>query len=137
MNTNWSSPQTNIFSAIWSLRGALASGGKYVLIKEYNENCSFPIRVNPKLPWNEQVSKKFKYKLWVVASFGKYHARTKEPFSIPFYIKLLNVLLYPLKYIPRKDTLRMPEYTIHTFRIGGVINGYSVQIQIPKKFSFK
>jgi hypothetical protein len=76
--------------------------------------------------------KTFKHKLWVVATVDK-----KEKVKIPVVVHVLNVLLYPTKFIPRKSVLRMPEYTIYTFRVGGVTNGYSVEFQIPKKFSFK
>jgi len=76
--------------------------------------------------------KTFKRKLWVVATVDK-----KEKVKIPVMVHVLNVLLYPTKFIPRKSVLRMPEYTNYTFRVGGVTNGYSVEFQIPKKFSFK
>jgi len=76
--------------------------------------------------------KTFKRKLWVVATVDK-----KEKVKIPVMVHVLNVLLYPLKYVPRKHVLRMPEYKVITFRVGGVTNGYSVEFQIPKKFGFK
>lgn len=44
MNTNWSTPKTNIFSGINELRKALASGYDAKLIREWNEKCEFPIR---------------------------------------------------------------------------------------------
>lgn len=77
--------------------------------------------------------KKFKRKLWVVEILGDNEPKQK----IPVGVHVLNYLAYPLKFIPTKLVLRMKEYTLYTFRIGGVVNGYSVQIQIPKKFSFK
>lgn len=137
VHTNWTSPTPNIFKAIWKLRSALASGGQYVLIKEYNENCDFPLMVDYSLPYREQVKKVFKHKLWVVASYGKDHPEYKDKGNIPFLIKMINILIYPLKYIPRKSVLRMNKYTSYTFRIGSTYTGYSVQFQIPKKFSFK
>jgi len=80
-------------------------------------------------------TKHFKHKLWVVELLGK----DKQP-VIPMWaailIAVMNVLLYPVKYIPRKSTLRMPEYTCHTFRVGSVTNGFEVEFQIPKRFSF-
>lgn len=83
---------------------------------------------------NVWINKKFKHKLWVV----QLH---KEDVKIPrlhsFLIKMLNAILYPIKYIPRKSVLKMPEYTNYTFRIGTVVNGFAVEFQIPKKFSFK
>lgn len=45
MNTNWSTPKTNIFAAINDLRRALAAGQNARLIKARNEDCAFPIRV--------------------------------------------------------------------------------------------
>jgi len=79
---------------------------------------------------------KFKRKLWVVELHDE-----KVKLNIPTHqkvlIKILNTVLHPLKYIPRKSTLKMPEYTNYNFRIGGVTNGFSVEFQIPKKFSFK
>jgi hypothetical protein len=81
---------------------------------------------------SQYATKKFKRKLWVVATVDK-----KEKVKIPVMVHVLNVLLYPAKFIPRKSVLRMPEYTNYTFRVGGVTNGYSVEFQIPKKFSFK
>lgn len=77
--------------------------------------------------------KKFKRKLWVVQLLGDKEKRT----NTPYLVYVLNVILYPLKYIPTKSILRMKEYTNYRFRIGGVVNGFSIQIQIPKKFSFK
>lgn len=76
--------------------------------------------------------KKFNHKLWVVEMLDK-----GSEIKVPFLIKILNVLLYPLKYVPQKSVLKMTEYTLYTFRVGSVMNGYSVQFQIPKKFSFR
>jgi hypothetical protein len=246
--TNWSSPNTNIFAGINDLRKALASGENAVLLKEYNENCLYPIRIKKEQDfrqykfsygtmstrkriiednclsefdkhlslnytncygtpeavdvyyttgvlskdniktmgrshlvkvtdlikllndmgeteranlfydqyiWSAKGSeekkhifdffktdynniwgmKKFKQKLWVVEIHDK-----KVKLNLPTYqkvlIKIFNAVLHPLKYIPRKSSLRMEDYTIYTFRVGDVINGFSIQIQIPKKFSF-
>lgn len=73
----------------------------------------------------------FKRKLWVVELLSK-----DKPKSIPVAVKILNIVLYPLKYIPRRSVLRMDKYTNYTFRIGGVTNGLAIEFQIPKKFSF-
>jgi len=80
--------------------------------------------------------KKFKQKLWVVELHDK-KVKTNIPTTQKVLIKILNVCLHPLKYIPKKSTLKMPDYTNHTFRIGGVKNGFSIEFQIPKNFSFK
>jgi hypothetical protein len=57
--------------------------------------------------------------------------------KIPVGVKILNVVMTPLKYIPKKSVLRMPEYKLVTFRVGDVINGLSIEFHIPKKFGFK
>lgn len=79
-------------------------------------------------PW---AIKKFKNKLWVVELLGK-----DEPKKIPFMVKVLNVVLHPLKYIPRYSVLKMDNYKVITFRVGQITNGFAVDIHIPKKFSF-
>lgn len=78
--------------------------------------------------WNV---KTFKRKVWVVELLTRY-----EPKRVPFLVKLMNVVVYPFKYVPRKSVLRMDNYKCVTFRIGAVINGLSVEFHIPKKFSF-
>jgi hypothetical protein len=76
---------------------------------------------------------KFKHKVWAVALLDN---KEKQP-RIPIFVRILNVLIYPTKFIPVKSVLRMTEYTDYTFRIGDVTNGFSVQFQIPKNFSFQ
>ena len=131
-DTNWSSPTTNFFKGLNLLRGALASGENAKLERRWNEDCAYPLRENPKAPWSEQVSKKFKKKLWVVVRYFNY-----PKVKVPFLVHVLNVLAYPLKFIPTKSVLRMPEYTNYSFRIGSVVHGFEVEFQIPKKFSFE
>jgi hypothetical protein len=130
-NTNWSSPTTNIFKGLNLLRGALNSGENAKLEKRWNKDCEYPIRINPKAPWKEQISKKFKHKVWVVVLYYNY-----PKVKIPFMIHVLNVLAYPLKFIPQKSVLQMQEYTLYSYRIGSVVHGYKVEFQIPKKFKF-
>ena len=240
MNTNWSSPYKNYFSALVSLSRALSSGYNAVLVKMWNEETAFPIKETPKNKisdykstgsyymskteilnsnatdyvkylklnytdafgtkeaietyektgklskdnfrgmgichlvkitdkidfyksindiemvkyWESHIvernndkkilttnirlksydlpPKKFKHKLWVVVMLNK-----DEKFKIPFIVKLLNVVYYPLKFIPQRRILKMDNYNTYLFRIGSVSNGYSIEIQIPKKFSFK
>jgi hypothetical protein len=79
----------------------------------------------------------FKHKLWVVEMLDKNEPKAKLPVTARIVIGIINVLTYPLKFIPRKSVLKMDEYTDYTFRIGSVRKGFSVQFQIPKKFSFK
>ena len=81
---------------------------------------------------SQWATKQFKRKLWVVILLG---GKVEKP-RIPVMIKILNVILYPTKFIPRRSVLRMKEYTNYTFRIGGITNGFAVEFQIPKKFSF-
>jgi len=81
---------------------------------------------------SQWAAKKFRRKLWVVELL-----KDDEKVSTPVLIKMLNVLLYPLKFIPERRVLRMDEYKNVTFRIGSVVNGFAVEFQIPKKFSFK
>ena len=52
-------------------------------------------------------------------------------------VNLITKILYLLKWIPRKSILNIGNCKNITFRIGSISNGYSVEIQIPKKFSFK
>jgi hypothetical protein len=131
-NTNWSSPKTNFLAGINLLRGALASGQNAKLERRWNEECAYPIRVNPKAPWKEQVSKKFKHKVWVVVLYHNH-----PTYKAPFLVHVLNVLAYPLKFVPQKSVLQMDEYKLVSYRVGSVINGWQVEFHIPKKFSFK
>lgn len=246
INTNYSSPKTNIFSALITLRSALNSGYNARLIKRRNEDCAYPIKLKNKFiesdfkkyefsnaylstrkeiqertdlsdfekylslnyhtcygtpeaietfynngllsadnfksygrghlvkindlvkfhkdkgDWeyaehfshydvnkpdiihfydffrlkkehDKWTVKNFKHKLWVVELLNEYEPKAK----IPFIVHVLNVLAYPLKFIPKRKVLKMKEYISYTFRIGSVFNGYSIEFQIPKKFSFK
>ena len=81
-------------------------------------------------PW---ITKKFKSKLWVVVMLDK----SEQKVHVPFLIKIMNVILYPLKYIPTRSVLHMPQYRLVSYRIGDVINGFTIEFHIPKKFSFK
>lgn len=77
--------------------------------------------------------KQFKRKLWVVQLLDK---DEKQP-KISFQLHVLNVIMYPLKYVPKKSVFHMPEYKLVSYSVGSVINGFKVEFQIPKKFSFK
>jgi len=78
--------------------------------------------------------KKFKHKLWVVELLDN---NSKEKIKVPFMVHILNVLAYPLKFIPKKNILRMDEYKCVSYRIGAVTNGFAIEFHVPKKFSFK
>lgn len=82
---------------------------------------------------NEHIVKKFRRKLWVVQILDKDSSKAK----IPVLIQILNIILYPTKFIPTKDVLKMPNYKVITYRIGSVSNGISIEFNIPKKFGFK
>lgn len=247
MNTNWSSPKTNIIAAMNALRGALAAGENARLVKAYNEDCAFPIKIshrhkmnqdfraykfsNGTLQTREEIAndisksdfekyltanykacfgtieakdryyqtgllskdnfegsgvchlvkvedmirffqstgqqeradifkhylqdepddrhfydnftlingkdaytiKKFKRKLWVVELLKDNQPKVK----IPLMVKLLNIILHPLKFIPKRSVLKMDNYKCVTYRIGDVTNGFSIEFHLPKKFSFK
>lgn len=45
MNTKYTRPRTNIFSALSALTSALQNGHKAILIKMKNEDCGFPIYI--------------------------------------------------------------------------------------------
>lgn len=77
--------------------------------------------------------KKFKRPLWMVQMLDK---EEKQP-RIPVLVHVINFLARPLKYIPRKQVLNMPEYKNISYRVGDVIHGFTLTLQIPKKFSFK
>lgn len=246
MNTNWSSPKTNILAAMNSLRGALGSGYKARLIKLRNEDCAYPIKINLKNKmsqdfrtygfWNGTLQtreeivndtsksdfekylslnykscfgteeakqryyetgklsadnfmgvgrshlvkiedmirffvstgqqeradlfkhylktepdnrhfydnfrliqndkayslKNFKRKLWVVELLD-----SDEKIKVPFMVHVLNIILYPTKFIPEMSVLKMDEYKNVTFRLGGITNGFAIEFHVPKKFSFK
>jgi hypothetical protein len=74
----------------------------------------------------------FKHKVWAVVLVDKGVTPNYQR-----WVKIFNVLAYPLKFIPRRRILRMKEYTNYTFSVGSVTGGYSVEFQIPKKFTFK
>ena len=76
---------------------------------------------------------RFKRKVWVVELLKDNQPKAR----VPWAVKVLNVLCYPLKYVPKKSVLRMDEYKVVTFRIGAVTSGLSVEFHVPKKFSFK
>jgi len=75
--------------------------------------------------------KKFRRKLWVV------QLQSDETVKIPVLVRLLNFIMYPVKFIPQRSVLQMPEYRLVSYRVGAVVNGFKVEFQIPKKFSFK
>jgi len=80
-------------------------------------------------PW---AIKTFKRKLWVVELL-----KDDEPKArIPLLVYILNIVLYPLKYVPRRSVLRMDKYRVVTYRVGDVTNGFAIEFHVPKKFSF-
>jgi len=85
----------------------------------------------------ERTAKIFKHKLYAVEMCGKDEEIVKEKIGIRILMVLIKIVISPLKYIPTKSTHQMPDYKWVTYRIGDVTNGYSIDIHIPKKFSFR
>jgi hypothetical protein len=85
---------------------------------------------------NRYEAKHFKKKLYVVELLDKNNT-DKVPVKYNIIMNIITVLCYPLKFIPERDIMRMDEYTLITYRIGAVTNGYAIEFHIPKKFSFK
>jgi hypothetical protein len=76
--------------------------------------------------------KKFKTRLWVVELLKDDQPKAR----VPWAVTVLNVISYPLKYVPRKSVLRMADYKVITYRVGSVVNGLSIEFHVPKKFGF-
>jgi hypothetical protein len=81
---------------------------------------------------SEFLVKKFKKKLWVVELLDILQPKPRTP----LVVKILNVILKPFQYMPIKSVLKMPKYTCIEFRVGSVVNGYKIEFQIPRNFSF-
>ena len=79
--------------------------------------------------------KSFKRKLWVIELLDD--NISKLPWTHLVMVNILRALVYPFKFIPRRSVLRMDKYKVITYRIGDVVNGLSIEIHVPKKFSFK
>lgn len=82
---------------------------------------------------SEYAVKYFNKKLWVVELLDDDAAKPR----IPILVHVINVLAYPLKYVPKKSVLKMDDYKCVTFRVGDVTNGIAVEFHVPKRFSFK
>lgn len=80
--------------------------------------------------------KRFKRKVWVTELL-KADQKIKLSWLMFTLIGLLNGMCYPLKFISRRHVLQMKKYKIITFRVGDVINGFAIEIHIPKKFGFR
>jgi hypothetical protein len=81
--------------------------------------------------------KVFKHKLWVVEMITEDTEVYIQPVLISVLLFLIKIIVYPMKFIPSKYVLEMGDYKVVNFRVGAVTNGYSIDIHIPKKFSFK
>jgi hypothetical protein len=79
----------------------------------------------------------FKHKLWAVEMLDKNTPAPSQPKMITVLMTLIKIIIYPTKFIPSKQVLDMGKYKWVNFRVGAVTNGYSIDIHIPKKFSFK
>jgi hypothetical protein len=76
MNTNWSSPKTNIIAGMNDLRHALASGTNARLVRARNEDCAYPITVENKKVTNDFRSYEFSY--GTASSINKIKADTNS-----------------------------------------------------------
>jgi len=76
------------------------------------------------------VNKPMKERVFVIAYYEKNAV-------LKWWQKALITIVKPLSYIPDKSVLEMDAYRVITYRIGGVANGYSIDVQIPKKFGFE
>jgi len=81
--------------------------------------------------------KKFRRKVWVVELISTDEPKARLPWMLKTVMTILNAILFPLKFIPSKSVLRMDNYKSITFRIGSVVNGLSVEFQIPKEFGLQ
>ena len=84
---------------------------------------------------SEWSAKTFKHKVWVTELLGDTE-KTKLPWAQTIALVVLRAIVYPTKFVPRRSVLRMPDYKCVTYRIGSVVNGFSIEFNIPKKFSF-
>lgn len=89
--------------------------------------CNFHLK-----PEAARTPRKFKRKLWVVELLKDDQPKPKTP----LLVYIISALVYPTKWIPKKNVLKMRDYTNITFRWGDVINGFAIEFHIPKKFSF-
>jgi hypothetical protein len=251
MNTNWSKPKTNLIAAINDLRKCIAFGYKARLVREYNENCIYPIKekkyitdfrcyefmtehsstvnkiinvlslndvekqltlnyvncygseeavknyyetgalsagnfksagrshlvnVDDLIEYMREIEeedrakfyeniyrnpnnrdfvhffdifilkngynnywtiKKFNRKLWVVELLDKKALQSKFSLTMKIIMSVFSFVAKLLKYIPEKSVFNTSKYKSYTFRIGSVINGLSIEIHIPKNFSFR
>lgn len=82
--------------------------------------------------------RQFKHKLWAVEMLNNNTEEViRQPRAITVLMVLIKIIVYPTKFIPSKQVLDMGQYKWVNFRVGDVTNGYSIDIHIPKKFSFK
>ena len=84
----------------------------------------------------ERQTKIFKHKLWAVEMLSKDSPMPENGWLINTLMVLIKIIITPLKFIPSRRVMNMKEYKLISYRIGDVINGYTVEFQIPKKFSF-
>ena len=131
----WTSATTDYYKAIQGLYSCLNSGHNAWIARMSNlvlakEQFSFPLLTgNNKMPYRDR--KIIDCKVYVVAF-------NSQPMKkLPLWVLLLNIITYPVRFVPKRSVLRMDKYTCYTYRVGGVINGFSIEFQIPKKFSFK
>ena len=79
---------------------------------------------------------RFKRKLWVVELLRDDKPKAVVPWTQRAFMTAINIIVFPFKFIPERRVMKMDEYKVVTYRIGAVTNGFSIDIHIPKKFSF-
>lgn len=127
---NWTEATKNPFKALKDLYGCINSNHSAHIERIDNIELSkqdFPLMDgNNTMPYRER--KPIDTKVYVVVFYSK------KLRKLPFWVKLINIITYPIRFIPKQSILRMKEYTCYTYRIGDVTHGYSVEFHIPKKF---
>lgn len=79
----------------------------------------------------------FSHKLWAIEMLDQNSPAPVQPWLITFLMVLIKIIVTPLKFIPERRVMVMDNYKWISYRIGDVTNGYSVDIHVPKKFSFR
>lgn len=94
------------------------------------------IALSPKTRFYPMVSLKSRNKRPLIKGKVLVVCYNNDKVKTPWWVSLINIVLYPFRFIPKRTVLRMPEYNVYTFRIGSVVNGFCIDIHLPKKFSF-
>lgn len=77
--------------------------------------------------------KKFKKKIWVVALLKQDEEKPKQSLRVKTLLRMFKIIGSVTKYFPEKSVTKGREFTYHNWSVGN----FHIQIEIPKKFSFK